>query len=145
MEYVFLDNIFKYIFNNFQSSQHYTNLKESFLELQLQFLKQDDGEVAHRDPLDSVSNTFPKGADFGAVPINNIAHSLFSSAELTLNDNVLCSEPIYAYKAQLQSLFTYSNESKKSWLQDLSGWRYIDSFIVFIHILITYFACFLLT
>ena len=112
------------ISHHFQSSQHYTNLRESFLELELQFLKEGGGEVVHRGASTS-TETLPKGDDFGAVPINNIAHSLFSSSELTLNDNVLCSEPVYAYKAQLQSLFTYSNETKKSWLQDLSGWRYI--------------------
>ena len=90
--------------------------------MQLQFLKEDGTSVVHRNP-PSGGSLPTKGADFGAVPINNIAHSLFSSQELTLNDNVVCSEPIYGFKSQLQTLFTYSNESKKTWLADLSGWR----------------------
>ena len=57
------------------------------------------------------------------APINQIAHTLFSSVELTANDVVICSEPNYAYKAHFQSLFTYSAETKKSWLSDLTGWR----------------------
>ena len=112
------DNIMFFL----QSSEHYTNLRESFLELRLQLVKEDGTDVVHRGALDD-RNKFPEGADYGVVPINNIAHSLFSYVELTLNDNVLCSEPLYAYKALIQSLFTYSNATKSSSLQDLSGWR----------------------
>ena len=69
-----------------QSSEHYTNLRESFLELRLQLVKEDGSDVVHRGAM--VNNEFPEGPDYGVCPINNIAHSLFSYVELTLNDNM---------------------------------------------------------
>ena len=40
------DNIMFFL----QSSEHYTNLRESFLELRLQLVKEDGSDVVHRGP-----------------------------------------------------------------------------------------------
>ncbi len=98
-----------------QSSEHYTSLSESYLELELQLLKEDGTEVVHRGQINPDTNALTEGADFKVVPINNIAHSLFSSVDLTANDTVICSESNYAYKSYFQHLFSYSQEIKKSW------------------------------
>ena len=89
----------------------------------MQLLKEDGTEVVHRGELDKTTNQFAKGDDYGVCPINQIAHSIFSSVELTANDLVICPEPNYPYKAHFTSLCTYSNETKNGWLQDLSGYR----------------------
>ena len=105
--------IYIYILFCVQSSEHYTNLSESYLELELQLIKEDGTNVVHREP--ARDDTIPEGADFKVVPINNISHSLFSSVDFTANDTVICSESNYAYKAYFQHLFSYSKEIKKSW------------------------------
>lgn len=61
-------------------------------------------------------------------PVNNILHSLFSIVRVNLNERPIVKQPdLYAYKAYIATLLTYSSEYKNAqlasqgWHSDLGG------------------------
>jgi hypothetical protein len=62
------------------------------------------------------------GGDIGAAHnvgiINNAAHSVFSDCTVTLGNQVVSSDPCYAYTAMATNLLSYGNDAKESWLSN---------------------------
>ena len=89
------------------ASSDFTNLNLTQLCLSIKLVSS-TGEVVMNDDIIS--------------PINNILHSMFSQVDVTLK-NTSCSfpSPNYPYRAYIENLLNYSNESKNGWLQN-EGW-----------------------
>ncbi|XP_067945020.1 uncharacterized protein F54H12.2-like [Watersipora subatra] len=83
-------------------SNHYIDPYSSYLYLEVKITKQDGTDI-------------DAGTQIG--PVNLLAHSLFGQVDVWLNDTLITSSSnLYHYRAYLETLLSFSDESKKSQL-----------------------------
>ncbi|XP_067941917.1 uncharacterized protein F54H12.2-like [Watersipora subatra] len=83
-------------------SNHYIDPYSSYLYLEVKITKQDGTDI-------------DAGTQIG--PVNLLAHSLFQQVDVWLNDTLITSSSnLYHYRAYLETLLSFSDESKKSQL-----------------------------
>lgn len=94
-------------------TEKWTDLSQSYLYMKLK-VKTQDGNL---DP------------DVNVSPVNNFFHSLFSSVDVYLNNNLITNNTdTYPYRAYIENLLSFNKESKKThlcggelWEKDTSG------------------------
>ena len=111
-----------------KSSDHYSDISKSFLELDLQVVKANGDPVEHYKPNpayaeDKTVEPILKGADFPVAPINNIAHSLWARQRLMINEQSVSAHNYAAYESQFKYLFSNKQSTKDCTLKGLTGWR----------------------
>ena len=110
-------------FNFAACTDDYTDLSQCSLTVRLKVVKLDtDVAPVHYDAPDD-DGAEADGPDIDAVPVNLIFHSIWKQMDLFLNDELVESSLDYPFKSYLSTLFSYSSDSKNTWLPALEGWR----------------------
>ena len=85
------------------SETEYLDLNDTFLYLQLKVRNRNGSDLA---------------ADAPVVPVNYLMNSLFSDVVLSLNDTVVeGGDRLYAYKSTIESIFNFSEDTKRIQLE----------------------------
>ena len=83
-------------------SEHYLDLINTYVHVQVKVLKPDDKDLG---PADIV------------LPVNSFMNALFSEVDINLNGTLVsASTNTYPYRAYLETLFNYGNDAKESQL-----------------------------
>ena len=93
-------------------TEQWTDLSQSYLYLKFKIKKTDNSNLADDSEL---------------APVNNFLHSMFSSIDLYMNNKLITSSlDTYPYRAYLENLMSYNNNSKQSHLAATDMW-YLDT------------------
>ena len=83
------------------TGENYTDLANTYLYLQV--------EITNKNA--NVTDKIALG------PVNNFMHSMFSQVEVSLGDTLITPQTnLYPYRAMVETLLNYSEDSKKSYL-----------------------------
>ena len=91
------------------SSSHYIDLANSWLRVRLKVTKGDGSDL---------SDT---ATELSVAPGDLMAHSVFKSVELSVNERPLEHAPDYPYKAYLETLFATDEEARKGKHKPMDG------------------------
>ena len=95
------------------SGEEYVDLSESYLQVTAKILKTNGGDLVQ----DKGSDGTAMGDDADVGPVNLWFHSLFSQVDVSLNERLVTpSMNTYAYRAYLETLFSYGPAAKGSYL-----------------------------
>ena len=88
--------------------EHYSDISRAQLYLRLRLVKQDGSNQTNQNR-----------TDHGEIaPVDNIFHSLFSSAQLRINNTVVTpSDTFYPYRAYIENLMNGTREARNSWMR----------------------------
>ena len=112
------------------SGEDYLDLSQCYLKLKVKIVNADGSSLQTYAAGAGVGNVAAdaEGPQHRIAPANLLLHSLFRQVEFSMNDTlVTSSNDTYPYRAYLETLLSYGNEAKKTWLRHLESWYWDET------------------